>query len=64
MAAVLSNVEKAGRRYVSVATVKTQINHLLGKLRLTSRVQPVAIAHEYGLVLPGHASPVDRSQTG
>ena len=53
MARGLSNEEIASELFVSLATVKTHVNRVLSKLRLTSRAQVVVVAYETGLVRPG-----------
>ena len=49
----LSNQDIAAALFVSLATVKTHVNRILGKLDLHSRAQAVVTAYETGLVHPG-----------
>ena len=51
----LSNDEIAATLVVSLATVKTHVNHILTKLRLQSRAQAVVTAYETGLIRPGES---------
>jgi DNA-binding NarL/FixJ family response regulator len=49
----MSNSEMADVMYVSEATVKTHVSHILTKLDVRDRVQAVVAAYESGLVTPG-----------
>jgi DNA-binding NarL/FixJ family response regulator len=51
----LTNEEITAELVVSLATVKTHVNRILGKLHLRSRAQAVVAAYESGLVRPGEA---------
>ena len=49
----LSNGEIAAQLYVSEATVKTHVAHVLSRLGLRDRVQVTVFAYEHGIVRPG-----------
>jgi DNA-binding NarL/FixJ family response regulator len=49
----LSNAEIATTMFISHATVKTHVSHLLTKLDARDRAQLVMIAYESGLIVPG-----------
>ncbi|GIG69762.1 response regulator [Phytomonospora endophytica] len=53
MASGLSNLDIAGRLYVSLETVKTHVGNILAKLGADNRTQAVVMAYESGFVTPG-----------
>jgi len=52
----LSNAEISGRLFISLATTKTHVSHLLDKLGARDRVQLTILAYEAGVVRPGEAT--------
>jgi DNA-binding NarL/FixJ family response regulator len=53
----LGNHEIAEKLFVSEATIKTHVAHILDKLEVENRVQAVVAAYESGLVGPGDSPP-------
>jgi DNA-binding NarL/FixJ family response regulator len=53
MAQGLANQTIGERLFVSEATVKTHVAHILDKLHVENRVQAVVVAYESRLVTPG-----------
>jgi DNA-binding NarL/FixJ family response regulator len=49
----LTNPEIAASLYMGVATVKTHVGSVFGKLEVTNRVQVARCVHDAGLPLPG-----------
>ena len=54
----LANAEIASELYITEATVRTHVAHVLQKLDLRDRVQAVIYAYETGLIEPGAATAV------
>ncbi len=53
----MSNPEIAEHLFISVATVKSHVRHILAKLDLRDRVQAVVLAHESGAAAVNPAPP-------
>ncbi|MBL7490952.1 response regulator transcription factor [Frankia sp. AgB1.9] len=56
----LSNAEISQQLFISMATTKTHVSHLLEKLGARDRVQLTILAYETGVVRPGHGADVTR----
>ncbi len=50
-----ANAEIAAELYLSQATIRTHVSHILAKLNLRDRVQAVVLAYETGLIQPGQS---------
>ena len=50
----LSNAELADALFMSLATAKTHVSHLLTKFAVRDRAQLVVVAYETGLITAGH----------
>jgi DNA-binding NarL/FixJ family response regulator len=50
------NCQIAAQLYVSEATVKTHVAHVLSRLGLRDRVQVTVFAYEHGIVRPGRGA--------
>jgi DNA-binding NarL/FixJ family response regulator len=55
----LANGDIAERLYLSLATVKTHVNRVFGKLGVRDRAQAVVLAYETGIVRPGERLPAE-----
>lgn len=53
MAQGSTNAEIAEQLFISEATVKTHVSHVLAKLNIRDRAQAIVLAYESGLVEPG-----------
>ena len=53
MAQGLANSEIAEQLFISEATVKTHVSHVLAKLNVRDRSQAIVLAYESGLIEPG-----------
>jgi DNA-binding NarL/FixJ family response regulator len=52
----LSNAEIGAKLFVSPATVKSHVGHILGKVGLRDRIHLVVLAYESGFVDPGRSA--------